>query len=188
MEEVSDRQRSRKRKRIVRPDQSPKPSKKSQRTSTAVRKAQMLAALADTKTNISAACERVGINRWTHYNWMDNDEEYAQEVEAVAEKLIDSVETMFLRSTIESDDRRSMRWFLERKARHRGYGRIEKRELTGEDGGPIEVDNSPTMKELVKAVPPDDLVGVLETVRNNASRVDSRKNRAGATNGSNQGN
>lgn len=178
---ASGDERNRKRKRIIRPDQSPKPSKSSSagRQSTVIKKEMMLKALVDTKSNISAACERVGINRWTHYDWLQRDEDYAKKVEAVGEKLIDSIETLFLRSTIESDDRRSMRWFLERKGRHRGYGRVEKRELSGEDGGPIEVDNSPTMKELIGSVPTDDLARVLETVKNNASRVDSRKVEAG---------
>jgi len=44
------------------------------------------------KGHVSKACEKVGIDRTTHYYFMDNDPEYKQHYEAIGEALLDNVE------------------------------------------------------------------------------------------------
>ena len=83
---------------------------------------------------ISTACAEVGINRSTHYDWLKTDEEYKQEIEHIAESVIDFAESK-LHTLIDKGDVASTIFYLKTKGKKRGY--VERTELTGEEGQPI---------------------------------------------------
>lgn len=83
----------------------------------------MLFFLASTKGNVALAVKKTGISRMTHYRWLREDPHYASTSDDIQENLIDDMESLFLRTTVKEKDLRSMRWFLERRAKHRGYGK-----------------------------------------------------------------
>jgi len=53
----------------------------------------MLSALKASFGRVSMAAEAVGINRCTHYDWLEKDEEYRQAYEEINESAIDFVES-----------------------------------------------------------------------------------------------
>lgn len=83
---------------------------------------------------VSTACAEVGINRWTHYDWLKNDEEYKAEIESISESVIDFAESK-LHQLIDKGDVASTIFYLKTKGKKRGY--IERTELTGNEGQPI---------------------------------------------------
>lgn len=93
-----------------------------------------LATLAET-CNVSASARAAGIDRQTAYNWRDADEAFAaaweQAVETAADKL---EETAWDRATIDKSDR-----MLEILLKaHRPHKFVERRELSGPGGGPVQ--------------------------------------------------
>jgi len=82
--------------------------------------------------NISQACDQLGINRQTHYNWMAACPEYKQAVEDIKEFAIDFVESKLFQS-IQNGSDTAMIFFLKTQAKKRGY--IEKTEIQHEGGG-----------------------------------------------------
>lgn len=138
---------------VTTPEKQDENIRRDERAETVKTKNRMLKALAQTKGNVSVACERVGITRRTHYNYLDSDPDYAARCDEVKEKLLDDVESLFLKSTFEADDRRSMRWFLERQGRKRGYGRVDAHELSGPDGEPIQTEGTLAVKTLREQLP-----------------------------------
>jgi len=95
-----------------------------------------LDALEAAKGNVSLAAEGSGISRQSHYNWLKDNATYAEKVEDINESMIDLAETkLFL--NINQGNQRAIEYFLDRKARHKGYG--QHLALTGKDGQPIEI-------------------------------------------------
>jgi DNA-binding XRE family transcriptional regulator len=113
-----------------------------------------------TMGNISAACNQVKISRQTYYRWEKESPEFLQAVEDLKEEVIDFVETQLFKSingydyeeiTKENYQRdgkqvsdtktvtkhiepnvSAIKFFLETKAKHRGYIRESKIEHRGE--------------------------------------------------------
>ncbi len=83
---------------------------------------------------VSTACAEVGINRWTHYDWLKTDEEYKQEIDAISESVIDFAESK-LHKLIDGGDVASTIFYLKTKGKKRGF--VERTELTGNEGQPI---------------------------------------------------
>lgn len=52
----------------------------------------MISAMIVARGNVSHSCNQVGISRQTHYNWLETDSEYKQEIENAKESAIDFVE------------------------------------------------------------------------------------------------
>lgn len=77
----------------VRPDRSPVIVNKTDN-----KKAAMIMALKELMGNVSKACEHVGINRTTHYDWIREDKEYATDVDHIGEATTDFVESKLLES------------------------------------------------------------------------------------------
>ena len=100
------------------------------------RKELMLFHLSRSNGNVVFSCEKVGISRMTHYRWLASDAAYAERVNDIAEGVVDRMEALFIRTTVEEKDLRSMRWFLERRGRDRGYGKPTVMALDA-DGNPI---------------------------------------------------
>lgn len=102
----------------------------------AERKRLMLFYLSESKGNVAYSCEKTGISRMTHYRWLRSDPAYAEMQDDIAEGVVDEMEELFIKTTIGEKDLRSMRWFLERKARDRGYGKPTVMSVDA-DGNPI---------------------------------------------------
>lgn len=86
----------------------------------------MIAAMKKSYGIVSTACESVGINRTTHYNWLHDDPEYKREIEAIDEANIDFAESK-LKQLIDEGDTTATIFFLKTKGKRRGY--IEKTEV-----------------------------------------------------------
>lgn len=80
----------------------------------------MVKALEASMGIVSIAAKAAGIHRDSHYRWMKEDEKYRNAVEGVDEIRLDFVESKLYKK-IEEGDARCITWFLERKAKKRGY-------------------------------------------------------------------
>lgn len=121
---------------------------------TAMRKNAIIEALKKSLGNVSFACNTVGINRDTYYEWLRNDPDFAQTVKSdVFEHNIDFVESKlmekingkeYIEETKEYDkkgnvktvkqskktvlpDTEAIKFFLKTRGKERGY--VEKTEL-----------------------------------------------------------
>ena len=94
----------------------------------------MLAALEKSLGIVKTACEEVGIARQTHYNWMQSDPNYKDDVEAIAEGVIDFAESK-LHNLIDKGDTAATIFYMKTKGKRRGY--IERQEITGADNQPV---------------------------------------------------
>lgn len=90
------------------------------------KKKAMIEALKKSLGIISTAAEKVGIHRDTHYNWMRDDPEYAQEVRNINEYTIDFVESKLFQE-VNNGNITGMIFYLKTKAKSRGY--IERQEV-----------------------------------------------------------
>jgi hypothetical protein len=117
------------------------------------KKRAMIAALKKTLGRVTDACEKVDIARATHYLWMDKDPEYREAVKSIDEAAIDFVEGKLFElingarkevvtqdGVVEIKDTPNPTatiFYLKTKAKHRGY--VERQEITGADGGPVQI-------------------------------------------------
>ena len=95
---------------------------------TAKKKA-MLAALVKTMGNVTQAAKIAGIDRRTHYKWIDADEAYRAQVEDVPEQVLDFVEAKLLQN-ISKGKETSTIFYLKTKGKGRGYVEKQEREIT----------------------------------------------------------
>ena len=70
--------------------------------------------------NISFACKGSNISRQTYYNWVDNDQDFADQVSNVNESLLDFAESK-LAERIKSGHTAELIFFLKTKGKKRGY-------------------------------------------------------------------
>ena len=94
-------------------------------------KAAMLAALKANFGVIARSAEAAGINRTTHYTWMDSDPDYKAAVIELKEYKKDFIESKLLK-LINDGDVASTIFAAKTQLKDRGY--IERTELTGADG------------------------------------------------------
>ena len=176
------------------PESAEKQKVKADRAATTARKKAMLTALAICKGNVSKACKRAGITRACHYLWAKEDPGYRERCGDMAERLVDDIETLFVQSMINADDRQSMRWYLERQAGTRGYGKSEttKHVVSGPDDGPIQVNGSMTVAVLRGIVPDKalrsamrDLVAQYPELLLDDEALERHRQRSGANSSSN---
>lgn len=120
----------------------------------------MLQALEKTIGIVTRAAEMVGINRATHYKWMNEDEEYKEAVDSIGDAALDFVEGKLFELIdgahqeimTEAGPQRVQNapsapatiFYLKTKGKKRGY--IERTEMTGADG-----------KDLVQIIIPKDM-------------------------------
>ncbi len=111
-------------------DNKPKPIKVdvslTEETRTGITKAQFLEVFLAKACSIYAACQACNINRAAYYNWMEKDKVFAKAVRDCRESLIDMVEGRLYEKIFtkepEDADSQLIKFHLERKAKHRGYG------------------------------------------------------------------
>lgn len=97
----------------------------------------LLEKLKESKGIISYACTAAKIDRDTYYRYLNEDDEFRQEVRNIKESQIDVVEAALL-SNIADKKEASIFFYLKTQAKHRGY--VEK----------IEVDNNLGFMSLLK--------------------------------------
>lgn len=105
---------------------------------TAKRKAAMIEALEKTLGVVTSAAKMVGIERTTHYGWLHDDPEYAKAVSECGEVAIDYAETQ-LHKQIGEGQAASTIFYLKTKGKKRGYVERTEHEVTGANGGPIQI-------------------------------------------------
>jgi hypothetical protein len=86
----------------------------------------MIQALEKTLGVVSPACAKVGISRQTHYDWLRDDQEYADAVKSLEDLAIDFAESM-LHEQIRDKVPTSTIFYLKTKGKKRGY--VEKQEV-----------------------------------------------------------
>lgn len=84
---------------------------------------------------VMSASKKTGIARSTHYEWCKSDPEYKAAVDEIGEDAVDFVETSLF-GQIKDGNTTATIFYLKTKAKHRGY--VERQEITGKDGGPIQ--------------------------------------------------
>lgn len=92
----------------------------------------------DKKGNIAAVARVFGVSRGTVYNRI---EKYATAQTALAdarETMLDNAESMLYKKVLQGSTPELI-FFLKTQGRKRGY--VERQEVTGKDGGPIESKN-----------------------------------------------
>jgi hypothetical protein len=92
-----------------------------ERNSTKQKKEKMIQALEQSLGVVAQAVRRVGIDRKTHYNWLESDPEYKEAVREIENIALDEVESIFL-DMVRSKDRACVLYYLRTKGKRRGYG------------------------------------------------------------------
>jgi hypothetical protein len=98
------------------------------------RKKDLLDALERSLGIVSTACEKVGVDRKTHYNWLKDDAEYKEAVRAIEERTIDFAES-HLHALIKDKNPAATIFFLKTKGKNRGY--VERQEIEVNDPRPL---------------------------------------------------
>lgn len=82
--------------------------------------------------NISAACRKAEVSRFTYYGWIDQDEAFARAVHEIEEADIDFTETA-LKRQIREGNITAIIFHLKTKGKERGYvERTEINDISGE--------------------------------------------------------
>lgn len=102
---------------------------------TKIAKKRMIDALRETLGVITPALETAEISHSAFYSWMDKDQEFKEEVERLEMEQLDTAEHALLKK-IKAGDVTSIIFYLKTKGKKRGY--VERQEITGVDGGPLQ--------------------------------------------------
>lgn len=86
----------------------------------------MIAALEKSLCVVTTACKTVGIDRKTHYNWMNDDPEYKKMVDDLQNITLDFAESQ-LHKQIKQGNTTATIFLLKTKGKKRGY--IERSEV-----------------------------------------------------------
>lgn len=90
------------------------------------RKKAMIEALEKCMGIVTTASKIAGINRETHYRWLNTDPKYKEKVESIDDIVLDFAESQ-LHQQIKDKDTAATIFFLKTKGKKRGY--IEKSEI-----------------------------------------------------------
>ena len=93
----------------------------------------MIEALEKSLGVVTTACKVVGIGRTQFYQWLKDDDEFAQEVDDIQNIALDFAESQ-LHKQIGDGSTAATIFYLKTKGKKRGY--IERQEITGADGMP----------------------------------------------------
>ena len=107
------------------------------RARTPQRKKQFLEALSQTAV-VSRACKAANLPRPTAYDWRASDPVFAAAWDTALDNALDEVEYVAWQLALSGDHPSSTHWVLSRR-RPEVWGDKEKIEVTGADGGPVEV-------------------------------------------------
>lgn len=99
--------------------------------------------------HIGDACESVAISRNTFHVWMREDPIFNEDITSIDEAYIDTVERK-LKEHIGNDSLDATKFHLKTKGKRRGY--VERTEVTGAEGGPINIVFNIANEEVKKSV------------------------------------
>tara|TARA_Y100000114_G_scaffold151827_1_gene169183 strand:- start:1239 stop:1592 length:354 start_codon:yes stop_codon:yes gene_type:complete len=86
---------------------------------------------------VTTACRQVGVGRTTFYDWIKNDDKFANRVKDIQDIALDFAESE-LHKQIEKGNTTATIFYLKTKGKHRGY--IERQEITGAEGVPNKIE------------------------------------------------
>lgn len=86
--------------------------------------------------NISAVARAFGVTRPTIYRWIKSTVTATEALESAREAMIDNAESILYKKVLEGSTPELL-FFLKTQGKSRGY--TERQEVTGADGGPLEV-------------------------------------------------
>ena len=98
-----------------------------------IKKESILKALEQSLGVVTMACKKADIPRSTFYKWLNEDEEFAKQVQEIANVALDFAESELFKQ-IQGGVPTSTIFYLKTKGKKRGY--IERQEITGMDGMP----------------------------------------------------
>ena len=104
-------------------------AKNTQNTQKPTKKDIFLKALRNNLGHISKSCEAANIHRRTYYSWIEKDEKFKDECDAVNEGMIDYVQSK-LSDNIDKNDTTAIIFFLKTKGKSRGYDEKHQVEIT----------------------------------------------------------
>ena len=93
-------------------------------------------AITSASGNISVAAQRLGIERYKLQKEIEKSPALQKLVEDNIESLVDLAETSIRQLCLRGEPG-SVKFVLETQGRDRGWGKQEKLEITGADGGPV---------------------------------------------------
>ncbi len=114
------------------------------------KKKRMIEALRKTLI-VSDACNEANVSRQTHYTWVKTDLLYAREVDYVWEELIDFVEGKLIEK-IKSGDLKAITFFLNARAKSRGYGEKQVVEISN---SVRQNEDDPELIKIIHELPDD---------------------------------
>ena len=97
---------------------------------------QFIAAIPGSGGIISSICQTVGCSWGTAKRYIDQHPNVTKAYRDELETILDKAESMLIKA-IEDGDLESVKWYLARKGKHRGYA--ERQEISGPDGNPIQL-------------------------------------------------
>lgn len=80
----------------------------------------MIQALEKTLGIVTSACRLAGVHRSTHYEWMEEDEEYSSAVKSLADVALDFAEEKLL-NLVEEKHPAAVIFYMKTKGKKRGY-------------------------------------------------------------------
>jgi len=93
------------------------------------KKKAMLEVLTKTLGIVTTACEKCGIARQTHYDWMNKDPEYKQAVDDIDNIVIDFAESK-LYELVKNAEPSAVYFLLKTRGKKRGYSERTEIEVT----------------------------------------------------------
>lgn len=90
------------------------------------KKEDLLEALERSLGIVSTACKAADVSRRSHYNWMEEDEEYRKRVNEINDSVLDFAESHLYKLVKEGNPAATI-FFLKTKGKARGY--VERQEV-----------------------------------------------------------
>ena len=98
-----------------------------------IKKESILKALEKSLGIVTVACKKANVPRSTFYKWLNEDEEFARQVNDIENIALAFAESQ-LHQQIQNNSTSATIFYLKTKGKNRGY--IERQEITGADGMP----------------------------------------------------
>jgi|GEM_PF-3101441 len=133
----------------IRADGKPQKGQHKAPAAVALRKKAMLAALERHLGIVTHAARDVGIDRNTHYLWMNDDPEYKLAAESINDAVLDFGETALF-NNVKSGKEASIIFLLKCRGRKRGYiEKFEQSPAAGDEANKALSDIAAAMREQV---------------------------------------
>jgi len=114
------------------------------------RKKAMLEALEKSMGIVTTASKAVGIDRQTHYNWMKEDEQYAEAVSSLEDIVLDFAESSLYKQVKEGNPTSTI-FLLKTKGKRRGYIEKTQVELSGKVDSSLKEMTNEQLDALINA-------------------------------------